>query len=259
MQVTPPFLGAVTALSWVCTLPTTSPTQPSTHNTSSSNASVTTATTSVTHQHLLTQQQLSGFHGELAASLSRLPLNLVIVRPDLTTAAATDSAHPRDSSSMLDGERREIVCGDQVDEGKSLKMTATKRKTEWGPLVTHCYSCYWKCVLFSLKYLHSSIGRNRMFGEASHYSPATKGVQPTHSHLSSSKMDPNFSEMGSSIGDMSEAVIPIGNNDMNVVIGECLNNLDTLDSEVPVVIHCLSLLLPKVCVFICVHCVLICI
>lgn len=244
VQVTLPFLGAVTALSWVCTLPTTSPTLPSAHDTSGSNASVTTAT-NVTHQHLLTRQQLSGFHGELAASLSRLPLNLVIVRPDSTsTATAMDSVHARDSSSTLDGER-ETVYDNRVDEEKSLKLTAAKRKTEWGPLITHCYSCYWKCVLFALKHLHSPIDRNRIFCGASYYSPTTKGAQPTYytSCSSSSKTD---SQVGSSIDDMNKAVFPIGSNDMNVVIGACLNILDMLDSEVPIVIQCLSLLLPKV-------------
>ena len=245
VQVTPPFLGAVTALSWVCKLPTTSPMQPSTHDTSGSSASVTTAT-SLTHQHLLTQQQLSGFHGELAVLFSRLPLNLVIVRPDSTYAAsATDCVCPRDSNSTSDGER-EVVCDNRVDEGRSLKLTAAKRKTEWGPLVTHCYSCYWKCVLFTLKYLHSPIGQNKIF---SGVSQATKGAQLTYSRLSSSKTDSNISEMGSSIGDMSEAVIPIGSNDTYVIIGACLNNLDTLDSEAPILIQCLSLLLPKVCIY----------
>lgn len=222
---------------------TSPPSQIPIHNTSSSSASVTTAT-SIT---LLTQQELSGWHGELAASMSQLPLNLVIVRPDSTCAATVvDSVHTQDFR-MTDGEREIVYDDDQVEKGRSLKLTAAKRKTEWGPLVTHCYSCYWKCVLFTLKHLHSAIGWKKNLGGASYCSLATKEARP--SHLSSSKVDSNFSEINkSSISDVSEAVIPIGDNDMNVVIEACLGSLDVLDSEVPILIQCLSLLLPKVCI-----------
>lgn len=160
-------------------------------------------------------------------------MKLVIVRPDSPPPTATDVAD----------NGREVVCGKFAGEGRSLTLTAARRKTEWGPLITHCHSCYWKCVLFTLEQLHSHTVK--MDGVSCFPARASDCV----SRLSSADTArPNFPEKineDASVG-ANEGAVPIGSNDMNVVIEACLGSLDLLDNEVPTVIQCLSLLLPRV-------------
>ena len=45
--------------------------------------------------------------------------------------------------SSLDLEERAVA---------ETSLIACRRGIEWGPLVSHCYSSYWKCMLFVLKH-----------------------------------------------------------------------------------------------------------
>ena len=235
VQVTPPFLGAVTALSWVCTLPTMmSSVTPPTCN----DDIITMATTGDMQSPLLTQQNLSGCHGdqfELATSISRLPLNLVVVKPVLPAAEG--------GRSLTGG----VVETDE-EEGKGyFGVTASKRKTEWGPLITHCYTCYWKCVLFSLQRLHPRPISSEKMGGASLMLSQSSDIIDTPFSSPSTLSDPakNLSGIISSVGAKGPAV-PIGSNDMNVIIEVCLGSLDLLDEGLSSAIDSLTALLPEV-------------
>ena len=197
--------------------------------------------TESTQLNLLTQQK-HGFRYNLALSISQLPLNIVLSKPESCSTPATSS----------DG-----LMGGDLDrgggEGSAPTLIAAKRKTEWGPLITHCYSCYWKCVLFSLKQLHSPGlvgGEEEEVGGVSHFLATSldRGAQTFHSLSSPTTSGPCWSsaaEQRETAG-VSGSLVPIGSNDMNAVIKVCLESLDLVDSEVPTVVDSIATLLPKV-------------
>ena len=191
-----------------------------------------------------TWQQLPnhrGDHFKLAVLISQLPVNLVVVKPDLP---AKPDEH--EGKYMMGGEP---VYSEE--EGRTFKMTAARKKTEWGPLRSHCYSCYWKCVLFALKQLHGTdkgnsltSGKTERASDVATDDRTSKGscFQTLEPNLSSKQGGPTMTERGGE-----GSLIPIGSNDMNAVIEVCLSaGLDLADDEVPAVIECLCVLLPKV-------------
>ena len=230
VQLTPRLLGALTALSWVCTLPSKALSvkkQAATYDTH-----LTTTIGNDAQMPLLSTWHQSpdsrGCHLELALYISQLPINLVVVKPDLP---AKQDKH----------------------EGKRsvFKLTAARKKIEWGPLISHCYSCYWKCILFTLEQLYKggSSGLTNMVttNKASDVNTediTSKSGKTKYFSLSHT-LEPSLRET-----ERGHSLIPIGSNDMNALIGVCLSSgLNLADDEVPTVIHCLCLLLPEVCAY----------
>ena len=191
---------------------------------------------------------------ELALLISSLPINLVVVKPDLPVKQDDEYEGMRD--------------GEETGRSSAPKLTAARRKTEWGPLISHCYSCYWRCVLFTLKQIHSrdkdsscgglllAYGRRSETGRASNVAN-TEAIASESSKGSSSKGNKYFSpsnsksESGSGSSLLSkgggQSLIPVASNDAYALIEVCLSSgLDLADNEVPTVVHCLQLLLPQV-------------
>ena len=252
-----------------------------------------TATNRGVQMSLSTGQQSpeSKGHSDLALLISQLPINLVMVKPDLPVKQD-------EREGLGGGEGEEMAAHGEVDVGRS-KLTAAKKKTEWGPLISHCYSCYWRCVLFTLKQLHSldrdsscghltySYGDGRaqqvpctntdaMGGESSKDSScgltypygSTERAPCANTDTITSKSSEDSSHCSPSHGSSSlarcssgqpqgqggQALIPISSNDTNALIEVCLSSgLDLADDEVPTVIQCLCLLLPQVCKYMYVH------
>ena len=239
VQITPSFLGAVTSLSWVCTLPMMS----SKPDVASSNSSVPIAPNSDDIAlNLLSQQKYEDWF-DLAVSISQLPLNLSLSKPESLSTPATEKSFAAHQTSFDKG-------GSGGNDAP--KLTAAKKKMEWGPLITHCYSCYWKCVLFSLKHLHSysndlvggeKIGTDAQFRTSYGYDGKDRSFYPSTSNTSPDQL--SAVEQSGTVA-TSSSTVPIGSNDMNVVIEVCLSRLDLLDSEVPTIVDCMALLLPKV-------------
>ena len=190
---------------------------------------------------------------ELALLISSLPINLVVVKPDLPIK--------QDVYEWPGG-------GEETGGSNVPKLTAARKKTEWGPLISHCYSCYWRCVLFTLKQLHSQDKDGSCDGIILPYGRRTEterasNVANTEAIASeSSKGNNYFSPSNSRSGSGSsllgrcspgeskrggQSLIPVASNDMNALIEVCLSTgLDLADNEVPTVIGCLQLLLPQV-------------
>lgn len=198
-----------------------------------------------------TWQQSSDSKGdfELALLISQLPINLIVVKPDLP--AKRDEYEGPGS-----GEGELAHSEEEAERTNVLKLTAARKKTEWGPLISHCYSCYWRCILFTLKQLHpldkdSSYGLTN--GRTERVSTAnteaipsenSKGDYLSLSHTSGPSLWGRCSSEQSQRG---QPLIPIASNDMNALIEVCLScGLDLADDEVPAVIHCLCVLFPQV-------------
>ena len=260
MQVTPQLLGALTSLSWVCTLPSMAPPAKKEATTTTTTHSTHFTTTTIDHGvqvplstsspqlHVLDSKE--GDY-ELALLISSLPINLVVVKPD---------------SPVKQDEYEGTRDGEETGRSNAPKLTAARKKTEWGPLISHCYSCYWRCVLFTLKQIHSrdkdsscgglllAYGRRSETGRVSNIAN-TEAI--TSKSSSSSKGNNYFSpsnsksESGSGSSLLSkgggQSLIPVASNDLYALIEVCLSSgLDLADKEVPTVVHCLQLLLPQV-------------
>ena len=229
VQVTSTFLGAVTALSWVCTLPVMSSTQMCG---ASDNTTITAKHSS--HTPLLSNRQLSSPRErlELAVSISHLPINLVLMKPDLPPTGGAVETIKITARNLKGG----------GDKGKSFNVTAARKKKEWGPLVTYSYSCYWKCVLFALKLLHS-VDKDAADAEVSDAFPSEDGYS---SSSNANRLQSISSEDNSTIIETKGRLLPIGSNDLNALADVCISSLDVADEEVATIIDCLSVLLPKV-------------
>lgn len=202
---------------------------------------------SVLSHQSLPGHSCDGDQFELVRSISQLPMNLAIIRPDSSsTVTSTADVEGRGLLSKVEvvGERK--IESDVASRG-GIKLTASRRKTEWGPLITHCYSCYWRCVLFAVKRLHVRPPfSGKGLGGAScrpHPPPpgSADGNAPSKSLSSSMAHLTLINADGAS-----SSLVPIGSNDMNVVIEACLGMLDLLEEELPSVIDCLSVFLPEV-------------
>lgn len=171
VELTPAFLGTVTALSWVCSL-FEDEDHPSKED-------------SQKHPHINT--------AFIIEVISKLPANIRVTKPVL--------------SSQLVQEGPE--CCDPVEFTNPI---------DWGPLVSHCYTSYWRCILFTLKRLHSQKTMPSPEGSSDVKSPCEPG----------------------------EAVL-VGSKDVTTLVQVCLDSLDQAGDEIASVIECLSLLVPKVC------------
>jgi hypothetical protein len=196
---------------------------------------------------------------ELALLISSLPINLVVAKPDLPV-----KQDEYEGPGCGEGEGG----GEEVGRsGSVLKLTAAKKKTEWGPLISHCYSCYWRCILFTLKQLHSREKDSGLLFPNGNEKRTEKASGATNTEAITSErskgnnyFSPSNSPSGPSPGGRCSpehskeqsngergALIPVASNDMNALIEACLScGLDLADKEVPTVILCLQLLLPQV-------------
>ncbi len=233
------------------------------------------ATTCTTHcTHLTTTidqplstlpQSLDSKRGdyELALLISSLPINLVVVKPDIPVKRdgyeGPGCGDGGGGGGMTHGEEEAGRSGSGV-----LKLTAAKKKTEWGPLISHCYSCYWRCILFTLKQLHSRDKDSALLFPNGRRTERASGAANTEAITSerskgSNYFSPSNSPSGPSPGGRCSpeqskgerggpsSLIPVASNDMNALIEACLScGLDLVDKEVPTVILCLQLLLPQV-------------
>lgn len=100
--------------------------------------------------------------------------------------------------------------------GGCLPPRAMERK-DWGALVTHCYTLYWKCLSSFLKWAELTEERNCHAG----------GYEEKES--------------------VGARVTAVGSADVAEVARCCLDNLDVAALSMGVVIESVSTLLPKVC------------
>ena len=250
VQVTPKLLGALTGLSWVCVLPNVASLakiQAATHNTH-----LTTTIDCGVQMPLSMWQQSPDSKGdfELALLISQLPINLIVMKPDLP-------AKQDECEGLGSGEGK--LAHDEVEAERTsiLKLTAARKKTEWGPLISHCYSCYWRCILFTLKQLHSldkdsscglTNGRTERASNANTEAITSENSKGNYLSLSHTPSGPSlWGRCSSEQSQRGQPLIPIASNDVNALIEVCLSTgLDLADDEVPTVIHCLCVLLPQV-------------
>lgn len=181
VDLTPRFLGAVTALAWLCSLSI-----PDLQNPSSD----------LTHNHCNFSQVVRCF--------SKLPANLNIVKQE----------------ELRGGQRH---FSDTSTGGENNKQV------EWGPLMSHCFLSYWKCILCTLKYLHGNSPHPFNSGSSSDY-PLGAAPHPT-----------------------TDCVDTIAVGAMNVLeLAQCcLDSLDVAGQDLAVLIECLSVLVPKVQLLLC--------
>lgn len=104
-----------------------------------------------------------------------------------------------------------------ADVSTATPTPAAMERMDWGPLVTHCYSSYWQCLAFYLKWADvNAIGTSVAEG------PGVEGRR-----------------------------IVIGSTDAISVARCCLNNLDVAAFSVGVIVESMAILLPKVLYTIC--------
>ena len=118
----------------------------------------------------------------LVVPISSLPLLIKIVKPD-------------------------VVVSSQPNQ---LPVVAEKKPLDWGPLIAHCYSSYWNCVLFAMRCIHR---------------------QPS---LSDIYLESKSTEL------------IVGSCVVVRVADACLESLDVATENLSTVIECLSILAPKV-------------
>lgn len=250
VQITPRLLGALTALSWVCMLAPSAKDHPATHDTLATKTADTDAQLSLSACQKLHVTDPKGDNFELAQLISQLPINLVVIKPDMP---AKQNEHDGSEGGELEEE-----------EGRSsiFKLTAARKKIEWGPLISHCYSCYWKCVLFTLKQLHPldkdscslTNGRTNRAYDNSTQDKTSKASCSWLPHTLGPNLSGRCCDSGSVYGSewsqRGQSLIPVGSNDVNAIIEACLSTgLDLADNEVPTVVECLCVLLPEVLLY----------
>ena len=98
-----------------------------------------------------------------------------------------------------------------LDGGGRMPLKAAER-SDWGPLVTHCYAMYWQCLASFLKWSANAQG-----GAEFH----TASITPS-------------------------SRVVVGSADVTEVARCCLDNLDAAALSVGVVIESVASLLPKV-------------
>lgn len=89
--------------------------------------------------------------------------------------------------------------------------------------MSHCFLSYWKCIVYTLKYLYCS------------NTQSLDGNSPL-----------GTMEGGAVHPDSIGGAIPVGTTDLESLAQSCLDNLDMAGQELAVLIDWLSLLVPKV-------------
>ena len=136
--------------------------------------------------------QLEGAASSLVACISKLPADMKIRKP-------TDVQPP------------------------SLPDSENQKQIDWGPLISHSFISYWKCILYTLRKLY--------------------GDQPTSLEAEGSVESTKFSSSGGSTA----VGMLVGCEDAVALAQVCLDTLDIAGQSLDIVIECLSLLVPKVC------------
>ena len=107
------------------------------------------------------------------------------------------------------------------------------KQVEWGPLMSHCFLSYWKCILCTLKYLHGNI---------SHPFSSTSGSSSSSDYPLGAAPHPT-----TDCGD----TIAVGAMNVLELAQCCLDSVDVAGQDLAVLIECLSVLVPKVQLLLC--------
>ena len=175
VNLTPQFLGAVTALAWLGSL---------------SFPDVQSSSSDVTHDHCNFSQVVRCF--------SKLPANLTIVKQD------------------------RLYHGGQRHSSDTSTSGENQKPIEWGPLMSHCFLSYWKCILCTLKYLHDNSPHPFSSGSSSSNYPLGAAPHPT------------------------DDTVAVGAINVLGLAQCCLDSLDMAGPDLAVLIECLAVLVPKV-------------
>ena len=108
-------------------------------------------------------------------------------------------------------------------------------RTDWGPLVTHCYSQYWHCLSLYLKH------RGACRKDALHPGSESGGGDGHVGGVGGKEREGLTGR-----GVTREAVVTVGCADVMAVMGCCMESLDVAAGSVGVIIESVSALLPKV-------------
>ena len=175
VNLTPQFLGAVTALAWLGSL---------------SFPDVQSSSSDVTHDHCNFSQVVRCF--------SKLPANLTIVKQE------------------------QLYHGGQRHSSDTSTSGENQKPIEWGPLMSHCFLSYWKCILCTLKYLHDNSPHPFSSGSSSSNYPLGAAPHPT------------------------DDTVAVGAINVLGLAQCCLDSLDMAGPDLAVLIECLAVLVPKV-------------
>lgn len=113
VEVSAPFLGSITILGWLSSCLTSS-------------------------HHALSSVIPHSIIQTLSATLSNLPHPLRLSKPvPITSKARSVSDDP--------------VVEINEDSDSISRLTAHSAQVEWGPLLSYCLGCYWKCLLYVMR------------------------------------------------------------------------------------------------------------
>ena len=100
----------------------------------------------------------------------------------------------------------------------SAEEISLKTCIEYGPIIDHCLSAYWKCILYALR----------------HHSTTDVPTTPTRPLLSIGEKD-------------GDALIRIGSSSVESVASVCVDYLDIVTVDLATPLYCLAVLIPQVC------------